>query len=73
MVRETPLSVIHLEHMLKLARMGAVIMPACPGFYYKPTRVNDLVDFIVARILDHLDIEHRLIPRWGAESSNDAE
>lgn len=64
-VRETPFSEIHLENMLKLARMGAVIMPANPGFYCKPEKVEDLVDFMVARVLDHLAVEHRLIPRWG--------
>ncbi|MGR2737613.1 flavin prenyltransferase UbiX [Billgrantia sp. Q4P2] len=63
--RETPLSTIHLEHMLSLARMGAVILPAAPGFYHRPATVDDLVDFIVARILNQLDIEHRLMPRWG--------
>ncbi|VAX02152.1 Flavin prenyltransferase UbiX [hydrothermal vent metagenome] len=65
LVRETPLSAIHLENMLKLARLGVVIMPANPGFYQKPASVNDLVDFMVARILDHLDIQHKLLPRWG--------
>ena len=69
-VREMPLSITHLDHMLKLARMGTVIMPACPGFYHKPRQVEDLVDFVVARILDHLEIEHRLIPRWGTENSD---
>jgi len=64
-VRETPLSAIHLEHMLKLARLGAVIMPANPGFYLGVENVSDLVDFVVARILDHLDIEHNLTSRWG--------
>lgn len=63
--RETPVSAIHLENMLRLAHAGAVILPANPGFYNKPTRVEELVDFIIARILDHLDIEHRLAPRWG--------
>jgi 4-hydroxy-3-polyprenylbenzoate decarboxylase len=63
--REMPLSAIHLEHMLKLARLGVVIMPASPGFYHQPREVSDLVDFVVARILDHLDVEHRLVPRWG--------
>jgi flavin prenyltransferase len=63
--RETPLSAIHLEHMLTLTRMGAVILPAAPGFYHKPERVADLVDFIVARILNQLGIEHRMLPRWG--------
>lgn len=65
--REMPLSAIHLEHMLNLARLGAVIMPACPGFYHGPQSIDDLVDFVVARILDHLDIGHSLIPRWGEE------
>ncbi len=63
--RETPLSAIHLEHMLSLTRMGAVVMPAAPGFYHQPASVEDLVDFIVARILNQLGIEHRLMPRWG--------
>jgi len=63
-LREMPLSAIHLEHMLKLARLGAVIMPACPGFYQRPHTVADLVDFVVARILDHLDIPHQLSARW---------
>ncbi len=65
--RETPLSAIHLENALKLARLGVTILPANPGFYHNPGRVEDLVDFVVARILDHLAIEHRLLPRWGAE------
>ena len=64
-VRETPFSEIHLENMLKLTRMGAVIMPANPGFYFKPEKIEDLVDFMVARVLDHLGVEHDLIPRWG--------
>jgi len=63
--RETPLSAIHLEHMLSLTRMGAVILPAAPGFYHRPEGVDDLVDFIVARILNQLGIEHQLMPRWG--------
>jgi 4-hydroxy-3-polyprenylbenzoate decarboxylase len=67
-VRETPLSVIHLEHMLRLAQMGVVILPANPGFYHKPESITDLVDFIVARILDHLDVEHKLIASWGRVS-----
>ncbi len=65
--REMPLSTIHLEHMLRLSRMGAVIMPACPGFYHRPRRVSDLVDFVVARILDHLGVAQDLVPRWGAD------
>jgi 4-hydroxy-3-polyprenylbenzoate decarboxylase len=65
-IRETPFSEIHLEHMLKLSRMGAVIMPANPGFYHQPDSVDGIVDFMVSRILDQLDIDHSLIPRWGA-------
>jgi 4-hydroxy-3-polyprenylbenzoate decarboxylase len=63
--REMPFSAIHLENMLKLARLGAVIMPPSPGFYHRPGSVEDLVDFVVGRILDHLDIAHDLVPRWG--------
>ncbi len=63
--RESPYSVIHLENMLKLARMGAVIMDANPGFYHRPQSIDDLVDFVVARILDHLDVPHTLSVRWG--------
>ncbi|HRF44719.1 MAG TPA: flavin prenyltransferase UbiX [Candidatus Competibacteraceae bacterium] len=66
-VRETPLSIIHLENMLRLARAGAIILPASPGFYYRPASSAELVDFIVARILDQLDIAHTLLPRWGEE------
>jgi len=65
--REAPFSAIHLEHMLALTRMGAVILPAAPGFYHQPTTIDDLIDFIVARILNQLGIEHRLVPRWGEE------
>lgn len=64
-VREMPLSVIHLENMLRLARAGATIMPANPGFYYQPQNVQELVDFVVARILDHLGVEHELVKPWG--------
>ncbi len=63
--RESPLSAIHLENMLRLTRAGAVILPASPGFYHKPAAISDLVDFIVARILDHLGVENTLAPRWG--------
>ncbi len=63
--REAPYSEIHLENMLKLTRMGAVILPASPGFYQKPQTVEDLVDFVVARILSQLDIEQTLLPAWG--------
>jgi len=65
--RETPFSILHLENMLKLARAGAVILPANPGFYHHPKRVEDLVDFIVARILDHLGVAHELMQPWGKE------
>lgn len=63
--RETPFSAIHLENMLKLARLGAVILPPSPGFYHQPATIDDLVDFVVARLLDHLDVEHQLARRWG--------
>ncbi|ATD08993.1 aromatic acid decarboxylase [Pseudoalteromonas sp. GCY] len=63
--RETPFSPIHLENMLKLSRLGVTIMPAAPGFYHQPQSIDDLVDFMVARILDHLHIEHTLAKRWG--------
>lgn len=63
--RETPYSVIHLEHMLSLTRMGATILPASPGFYNQPATVDDMVDFIVARILNHLGIAQSLMPGWG--------
>lgn len=63
--RETPLSLIHLENMLTLTRAGAVVMPAAPGFYHRPTRIEELVDFMVARILDHLGVEHEVSRRWG--------
>jgi flavin prenyltransferase len=63
--RETPLSAIHLENMLKLARAGAVILPPAPGFYTHPQTVADLVDFVVARVLDQLGVPNTLLPRWG--------
>lgn len=69
-VRETPLSIIHLENMLRLARAGAVILPANPGFYHRPRCVAELIDFIVARILDQLGIPHQLLPRWGQEAES---
>ncbi|MGD8175961.1 flavin prenyltransferase UbiX [Marinimicrobium sp. ARAG 43.8] len=65
--RETPYSEIHLENMLKLTRMGALILPASPGFYMQPDRVEQLVDFVVARVLDQLGIEQDLMPRWGED------
>ncbi|HIB83080.1 MAG TPA: UbiX family flavin prenyltransferase [Chromatiaceae bacterium] len=65
--RETPLSAIHLENMLRLTHAGAVILPANPGFYHNPTGINDLVDFVVARVLDQIGVEHDLIGRWGEQ------
>jgi len=65
--RETPFSAIHLENMLRLSRAGAVILPANPGFYHHPTSLADMVDFVVARVLDLLGVEHQLTPRWGDE------
>ena len=66
--REMPFSTIHLGNMLKLARSGVTIMPANPGFYQHPKTIEDMVDFVVARILDHLKISHSLIPRWGEKN-----
>lgn len=68
--REAPYSEVHLENMLRLTRMGAVIMPASPGFYHNPESVADVVDFIVARLLDHLGVAQDLMPRWGEERVN---
>ncbi|WP_455211864.1 flavin prenyltransferase UbiX [Kaarinaea lacus] len=68
--REMPLSAIHLDNMSKLAHLGVIIMPASPGFYHKPEKVQDLVDFVVARVLDHLQVPHNLIPRWGQTLSD---
>ncbi len=65
--REAPYSEIHLEHMLKLTRMGVVVIPASPGFYQRPKSVADMVDFVVARILNQLQIAQSLLPRWGDE------
>jgi 4-hydroxy-3-polyprenylbenzoate decarboxylase len=63
--RETPLSLIHLENLATLARAGAVILPPAPGFYTHPRTIDDIVDFVVARILDQLRVPHGLLPRWG--------
>lgn len=65
--REAPYSQIHLENMLKLTQLGAMIIPASPGFYMQPQTINELIDFIVARILDQLGIEQELMPRWGED------
>jgi flavin prenyltransferase len=64
--RETPLSAIHLENMLRVTRAGALVMPAAPGFYHRPSSIGDLVNFMVARISDHLGVAHNLVPRWGS-------
>ena len=74
--RETPLSSIHLENMLALSRAGAEILPACPGFYHRPSSVDDLVDFVVARILSRVGVVAGRYPRWGeggAEEANEGE
>ncbi len=63
--RETPFSAIHLENMLRLSRAGAVILPPSPGFYHHPESVQDIVDFVVARIMDQIGVTHTLMQRWG--------
>jgi 4-hydroxy-3-polyprenylbenzoate decarboxylase len=69
--RETPLSVIHLENLLRLTRAGTVVLPAAPGFYHRPASVDDLVNFIVARVLDHLGVAHDLVRRWSGAPAPD--
>lgn len=69
--RESPLSAIHLENMLRVTHAGAVVLPATPGFYHRPDSVADLVDFVVARVLDHLEVEHGLVRRWGGEAAEE--
>lgn len=68
--RETPLSVLHLQNMLKLAQAGAILLPAMPGFYHRPQTVQDLVDFVVGKILDRLRIDHAIVRRWQTPASN---
>jgi len=63
--RETPFSTIHLQNMLGLSQMGVTIMPAAPGFYHNPQSIDDLIDFMVGRMLDHLGIEQSIMPKWG--------
>lgn len=65
--RETPYSEVHLENMLKLTQMGVIVLPASPGFYMQPQTVGELIDFIVARILDQLGLNQDLMPRWGED------
>ena len=67
--RETPFSAIHLENMLKLSRMGAVMLVPNPGFYHLPKSVDDIVDFVVAKILDQLGVEHQLVEKWGSSGA----
>lgn len=62
--REAPLSVVHLRNMLKVAKLGVTVIPAMPAFYHKPKRIDDLVDFVVGKVLDYLGIEHQLFKRW---------
>ena len=64
--RDTPFSTIHLENMLRLARAGAVILPPSPGFYDHPQQISDIVDFVVARVLDQVAVPNQLMQRWGA-------
>ncbi|GAW68084.1 aromatic acid decarboxylase [Geoanaerobacter pelophilus] len=64
--RETPFNAIHLEHMLKLARLGVRIVPAMPGFYHNPETIQDLVDFVAGKVLDAVQVEHALFTRWGS-------
>jgi 4-hydroxy-3-polyprenylbenzoate decarboxylase len=68
--REAPFSAIHLENMLKLSRLGVVVLPPNPGFYFQPKTMDDLVNFVVARILDQAKVPHALIPRWGENKTN---
>jgi len=67
--RETPLSAIHLQNMLRLSRAGAVVLPASPGFYAKPESINDLVDFVAARVLDQLAVPHTIGKRWDGNTA----
>jgi 4-hydroxy-3-polyprenylbenzoate decarboxylase len=69
--RETPLSAVHLENMLRLTHAGAIVMPAAPGFYHRPKSIDDLVNFIAARVLDHLGVPHRLVTRWASGAGAD--
>lgn len=71
MPREMPFSIIHLENMLRLARAGAVIMPPNPAFYNHPETIEDLVDFVVARVLDQLGVAQTLMPRWGMDDAHE--
>ncbi len=63
--RETPLSLVHLDNMRRAVEVGAIVLPASPGFYHEPRSIDDLVDFVVARICDQIGVAHRLMRRWG--------
>jgi 4-hydroxy-3-polyprenylbenzoate decarboxylase len=67
--RESPLSLVHLRNLVTVAEAGATVIPAAPGFYHRPARVSDLLDFIVQRILDHLDLDIQIAARWTGEDS----
>jgi len=67
--RETPLTAIHLENMLKLARLGVRIIPAMPAFYYRPQSMNDMIDFMVGKVMDSMNVTHDLYRRWGDEQN----
>ena len=69
--RETPLSIIHLENLLRLARAGTVVIPAMPAFYHVPQTLDDLVDFVVGKVLDQLGVPHTLFTRWGETRGSD--
>lgn len=71
--REMPLSSLHLQNMLTLSNLGVTIMPAAPGFYHNPKSIEDLVDFVVARILDHIGLDQTLVSRWGYSQAKDTE
>ena len=66
-IRETPLSMIHLENCVRITQAGGVILPASPGFYHRPAQINDLVDFVVARVLDQFELKHEVGKRWGVD------
>jgi 4-hydroxy-3-polyprenylbenzoate decarboxylase len=67
--RETPLSLVHLRNMAAVTEAGATVLPAMPGFYQRPTSVEELVDFVVQRVLDHLGVEAELVPRWSGRAA----
>jgi 4-hydroxy-3-polyprenylbenzoate decarboxylase len=66
-IRETPLSSIHLENCVRVTNAGGIILPAAPGFYHRPAKISDLVDFVVARVLDQFQLEHKIGKRWGVD------